>query len=296
LGIALHLTKPIKQSDLLNGILKVLGKSSQMEEQTTAIHPAKKDLPSLRILLAEDNPVNQQLVVRILEKHGHRVVVTGDGQKALAALAQEAFDLVLMDVQMPEMDGFDATAAIREKEKSNGVHIPIIAMTAHAMKGDKERCLAAGMDSYVAKPIHANELFDAMENLITNNGETEMKTDMPENKTFNLDQALARLEGDKEIFEEMAKIFLADCPRLMSDVREAIARVDGVALQRAAHAIKGAIGNFAAEAAFEAALKLEMIGRNGGLDQAEEAYKSLEEEIEHLAEALTSFGIKETVA
>jgi CheY-like chemotaxis protein len=120
-----------------------------------------------RILLAEDNAVNQTLAVRMLEKRGHQVAVVGTGKAALAALAQHSFDLILMDVQMPELDGFEATAAIRARERESGGHLPIIAMTAHAMKGDQERCLAAGMDGYVAKPMKAADLYAAIDRLLT---------------------------------------------------------------------------------------------------------------------------------
>ncbi len=112
--------------------------------------------------MAEDNPINQMLAVRLLEKAGHRVAVANNGEEALAAIAREPFDLVLMDVQMPVMDGFEATALIRQQEKGTGRHLPIVAMTAHAMKGDRERCLEAGMDGYVAKPVQREELFDSI--------------------------------------------------------------------------------------------------------------------------------------
>jgi two-component system, sensor histidine kinase and response regulator len=119
------------------------------------------------VLLAEDNPVNQRLAVRLLEKRGHSVVVAGNGREALEALEKQSFDLVFMDVQMPEMDGLEATAAIREKEKGSGVHRPIIALTAHAMKGDRERCLASGMDGYLTKPIRPQELDEILEQNLT---------------------------------------------------------------------------------------------------------------------------------
>jgi len=158
LGIAAYLTKPIRHSDLLDAILTGYGKGDLVTK-----HSVREKRARLRILLAEDNMVNQRLTVKLLTKMGYQVEVAGNGKEAVAAFERETFDLILMDVQMPEMDGFEATALIREKEKKTGGHIPIIAMTAHAMKGDRERCLDAGMDEYVSKPIRPQAVVDAIE-------------------------------------------------------------------------------------------------------------------------------------
>ncbi len=167
LGIAAYLIKPVLQSDLLEALMRVLGPRSDPAEAMQLItrHTLREARLPLRVLLAEDNIVNQRLAVRLLEKEGHNVVVAADGVKALEALEGSAFDLILMDVQMPLMDGVETTAAIRTREKSNGAHIPIVAMTAHAMAGDRQRFLSLGMDGYVSKPIHSRELFDVIENL-----------------------------------------------------------------------------------------------------------------------------------
>jgi PAS domain S-box-containing protein len=159
LGIEAYLIKPIKQSDLLTTLLRVLDAARHHTPEVSTTTAAR----SLRVLLAEDNLVNQKLGLRLLEKHGHTVVVVGDGNEALAALAREPFDVVLMDVQMPHMDGLEATAAIRQRERETGQHMPIIAMTAHAMKGDRERFLEAGMDDYIAKPIQIKDLLTAID-------------------------------------------------------------------------------------------------------------------------------------
>jgi len=169
LGISRYLTKPIVQSDLWEAIMTTRRTPAHDDRPTPSVSPP---LPSAkphgwRILLAEDNVVNQLLAVRMLEKRGHQVEVVGTGKAALAALAQHTFDLVLMDVQMPEIDGFEATAAIRAREHEGGGHLPIIAMTAHVMKGDQERCLAAGMDDYVAKPVKAADLYAAIDRQLT---------------------------------------------------------------------------------------------------------------------------------
>ncbi|HUX10760.1 MAG TPA: PAS domain S-box protein, partial [Terriglobia bacterium] len=168
LGIAAYLIKPIRQSELLRAILEALGKPSGRREQLPLVtrHSLREKQVGAHILLAEDNAVNRILVMKLLEKRGLQVTVAGNGKEVLAALEKESFDLVLMDVQMPEMDGLEATAVIREKEKVEGGHLPIIALTAYAMKGDEERCREAGMDDYIAKPIRPQELFKTLHRLL----------------------------------------------------------------------------------------------------------------------------------
>ena len=170
LGIAAYLTKPVGRSELRAAIIRAVAAS---EPRLTEGKVVTSDSPraaglspaTLRILLAEDNPMNQMHAVRLLEKRGHVVTVASNGRQTLEALEKERFDLVLMDVQMPGLDGFETTAAIRQRERSVGGHIPIVATTAHAMKGDRERCLAAGMDDYTSKPIRAEKLFEAIARL-----------------------------------------------------------------------------------------------------------------------------------
>ena len=163
LGISAYLSKPVRPAELLEGIGRALQKVPEKETPLITQHSLREERNRARILLAEDNPVNQTVAVRMLEKRGYTVEVASNGRAALAALETDQFDVVLMDIQMPEMDGFEATTAIRAKEKISGAHVPIIAMTAHAMKSDEERCLAAGMDGYVAKPIRIQELLAALE-------------------------------------------------------------------------------------------------------------------------------------
>ena len=176
-GVAAYLTKPVRQTEVKEAILRVLGAASRPHASPSKTLITRHSLreaattPPLRVLLAEDNPVNQHLAQRLLEKRGHTVTVVQNGREALDTLALYNFDLVLMDVQMPEMDGFEATAAIREIERKTGQHLPIIAMTAHAMKGDEERCLQAGMDSYVAKPIQTHQLFLAIDTVCASHKE-----------------------------------------------------------------------------------------------------------------------------
>jgi CheY-like chemotaxis protein len=169
LGIAAYLIKPVLQSDLLEALLSVLGSREGVASSAQLVtrHSLREGREPLRILLTEDNTVNQRLASRLLEKEGHLVVVADDGVKALKACKENTFDLILMDVQMPVMDGIEATAAIRQIEQTTGRHIPIVAMTAHAMAGDRQRFLKAGMDGYVSKPIHSRELLEAIESVLS---------------------------------------------------------------------------------------------------------------------------------
>jgi CheY-like chemotaxis protein len=167
IGVDTYLSKPIKESELTRTVTALLTAERSMVKSRPSpltLPPSREGTPSLRILVAEDNAVNQKLALRLLEKQGHSVVVAGDGKQALILLEQQTFDLILMDVQMPNMDGFEAAAAIRANEKERD-HVPIVAVTAHAMKGDRERCLAAGMDAYISKPIRVAELNDVIQNL-----------------------------------------------------------------------------------------------------------------------------------
>jgi len=172
LGVTAYLLKPVRQSELREAVARVLGTQGQKYKQLPitryAIQNASDPKTLLWVLVAEDNEVNQRLATRLLEKKGHRVVMTSNGREALEALAKDRYDLAFMDVQMPEMDGFQATSALREreKEKGDGFHQPVIALTAHAMKGDQERCLAAGMDGYLTKPIGQQQLNEILEKYI----------------------------------------------------------------------------------------------------------------------------------
>jgi CheY-like chemotaxis protein len=165
LGVSAYLTKPVATKQLKSSLLCALGEAPQKHPpaERPGSHPCAGNERALRILLAEDNAVNQKVAVSLLRKHGHSVVVANNGLEALSALDEEQFDVVLMDIQMPEMDGLEATAAIRDKERSTGLHIPVIAMTAHALKGDRERCLSGGMDDYITKPIKVKDLLCAID-------------------------------------------------------------------------------------------------------------------------------------
>jgi two-component system sensor histidine kinase/response regulator len=173
LGINAYLSKPVRQSELRTAIAEVLHKSKQPAAPLVTRHSLRENLSKFKILLVEDNPVNQKLIVRLLEKRGHLIKVAADGREAVNAFNQEYFDAILMDVQMPEMNGYEATAKIRDLELLSQNHIPIIAMTANAMTGDREKCLESGMDGYISKPIKSQELFDTLEQLMIKPDDTE---------------------------------------------------------------------------------------------------------------------------
>jgi CheY-like chemotaxis protein len=245
------------------------------------------------VLLAEDNLVNQRLAIRLLEKAGHTAVVAGNGKEALAALARQPFDLVLMDVEMPEMGGFEATAAIRAREKTTGAHVPIIAMTAHALKGDRERCLAAGMDDYVPKPIQAQELRQAIAAVVPPEAPAAASAANSEERVIDPAAALERVGGDRELLAELFQVFADQCPRWLAEVRDAIARGDADRLRRAAHSLKGAVGNFGADTAFDLAQRLETMGRDGNLTAAPGTFADLEKQLERLLPVLAALAAKE---
>ncbi len=301
--LAGYLTKPVKQSELFDVIASALGETEQSAEETAALVPVVETAPShgLRVLLAEDNPVNQRLVVKLMEKQGHTIVVAGNGKEALAALEGGRFHVVLMDVQMPEMGGFEAAGIIREREKETGAHIPIIAMTAHALKGDRERCLGAGMDAYVAKPIQARLLFEAIASVVpaTTADVTIVEKPVPAparaaSEIFNSEGALAMLDGDTELFAELVKLFLTESVELQDQIRDAIEGRDAKGVERAAHSLKGSAAAFCGESTRAVAQKLETVGASGNLDQAGDLFVELQDELVRLKDALVNYR-KESV-
>ncbi|MBF0497328.1 MAG: response regulator, partial [Deltaproteobacteria bacterium] len=288
-GVAAHIRKPVRPSGLYDALMAALGRSAPIVEPTSGeSRPSSKIKTSLRILLVEDNPVNQKLGLVMLKKRNHSVVVAENGRKALTALEQGQFDLILMDIQMPEMDGLEATAIIREGEKKAGSHIPIVAMTAHAMKGDKEKCLDAGMDAYISKPVNPEELFIAIERLFHRPAASiqVVPEQTDEREVFDLKSFIARVFGDRELVTELVAMFLDSYPKSMNSISDAIRRADGPELEHSAHFFKGTVGNFSAMPAFELALKLEKMGQRQDLTGAEEAFAQLEKQMEQLKPAL----------
>ena len=290
LGISAYLTKPIKQSELFDVIVSAI--SEPISEKTKPRKKSRVRRSGRRVLLAEDNQVNRLVATRILEKLGHQVTVVGTGREALSAVQSGKFDLVAMDVQMPEMDGLEATAAIRKWERKAGTHIPIIAMTAHAMKGDRERCLEAGMDGYTSKPIRIKDLEQVISELVPTASTKRHTTKLDERHPVIDHHALLEgFDGNRGLLKEMARLFLADYPRRVEEIKESIRRGNATALERAAHALKGSVGNFAAKEASAMAQRLEDLGRDGQLDAAGEGFIALESEL-----ALASKELRRLIA
>jgi two-component system sensor histidine kinase/response regulator len=277
-GISGYVTKPLKQSELLDAILEhVCGDDVIVEHAVAA--PADTARP-LRLLLAEDNAINRKVATGLLEKRGHTVVPAANGKLALEALARESFDIVLMDVQMPEMDGFEATRLQRERESIDGTRVPIIAMTAHAMAGDREKCLAAGMDDYVSKPIDAHKLVEALARwavqvAATPESEPSEAKDpaqpsgvrkaslAPAKEPLERSEVLARLDGDEELMREVLELFIGEAPLLTVAVVAAVKDENAQAVERAAHTLKSCVGQLGAERACQLAQSLEQRGREG---------------------------------
>jgi signal transduction histidine kinase/DNA-binding response OmpR family regulator len=299
LGIRAYLLKPLKRSELLQAIVATLAAPAQEPQRDRLVtrHTMREERTPLRILLAEDNVVNQRVAARLLEKEGHQVTIAGDGQKAIEAWSQAEgttpFDVIFMDVQMPEMDGFQATAAIRQEEQKTGRHVAIVAMTAHAMQGDRERCLAAGMDSYLSKPLVLKDLLELLAlrsaGKLSARGADPRAVEDALEAAWSFDVALARLDGDRDILEEVITTLLESEPDTMAALREAVKAGEPLRVAEAAHALKGAVANVAATAAVTAVSQLEVMGRAGDLAGAAKHLEPVEREMSRLVAALRSF-------
>jgi CheY-like chemotaxis protein/HPt (histidine-containing phosphotransfer) domain-containing protein len=305
LGISSYLVKPVRQSELFDAVVLALGVRSIDDETSAPDRAPAYRLRPLRILLAEDSLVNQKLTVGLMRKHGHEIFVTNNGAEAVAALAEGHYDLVLMDVQMPEMDGLEATAAIRAGESGTSCHIPIIAMTAHAMASDREQCLKAGMDGYVTKPVRSRELFAAIEQVLDKHDRKEDSAatsalpyangnGAPTDSADPVDwsAALDAVQNDRDLLAEIVGAFLEECPELMGAIRSALDRGDAAALRIAAHRLKGSMRYFGATRAFDQAYILETLGREGRLAEATAAATRLDNLVSQLSPQLASYLAK----
>jgi len=302
LGVAARLLKPIKQSELFDAIAGAWGSASSQRETTEGPVATAPKVKPLSILLAEDSQANQVLAVGLLKKWDHSVTVAGDGREAVELAMSQPFDLILMDVQMPELDGLEASREIRRLEAEGGLsttdrpRIPIVAMTAHALKGDRERCLAAGMDDYISKPIRIPELAATLarvfpDRLVSDNEglSDEESTVDGSSKGIDWSVALEAVQKDRELLKVVANAFLTEWPEHRDALSNAIAQGDAPTVQRVAHLLKGVMATFGAEPARQIARRLEEMGRTGVLDGADEAEQQLNARLETVVKTLTAF-------
>ncbi len=290
LGVEWFHSKPFRHSQLLETIQNILRKQSSTPKihtgewlETVEVKPAPEILTDeyhYRILLAEDNPVNQEVVVGLLSKRGHTVIVANEGNEAVELSERHHFDFIIMDVQMPVMDGHQATAAIREREKTKGGHIPIIGLTAHAMTGDRERCIEAGMDEYVSKPLRKEELFKAIEKIVPK-----------PSKIYKLDEQriLERVEGDRDLFKRLVDVFLDNTPKLVSELRDAIVKEDFEQIRIIGHTLKGSCRFFEFKRAGDLSEQIEFAGKAMDRVKIKETQSLIEKEIRNLLDMLNEY-------
>jgi two-component system, sensor histidine kinase and response regulator len=316
LGVAAYLLKPVRRAELREAIERVLGAITENRQEALitdrSLERSRDTACALNILLAEDNDVNQKLATRLLEKRGHQVTVAGNGLQALNALSQASYDLVLMDVQMPEMDGIEATAALRAREHGKGSRQPVIAMTALVMQGDRERCLAAGMDGYLTKPIRPRALDEVLDQYIAQKRqagnahehigavhehagtvhEQAAKTPAHASRTLRLDsidghELLERVGGDREFLTELVSLFREDGPKQLNRVRTALEKNDPEEVLRSAHSLRGTLANLAAQAAADLAAEIEHASKAEDLTRAKAAFQNLDLELPRVIDALS---------
>jgi len=299
-----YLAKPARQSVLLGAVVRVLGldqtavSSAGVTRRTAA--DGKRRFEG-KVLLVEDTLVNVKLALGVLERTGCTVALAENGLQALEMLEREAFDLVLMDLQMPVMDGLEATRRVREREQRSGGHVPIVATTAHAMSSDRERCLAAGMDDYLAKPVRAADLHAVLARWLPARSAASdasapaleepaaaLPSRAPAREVLDVDEALRRLDGDTELFQAVLDTFLETTPALVEALASAASGADGAALQRAAHSLKGSAASIGAESVRHTAADLEELGRRGEPAEARSLLAELDRELRRLREAIAA--------
>jgi signal transduction histidine kinase/CheY-like chemotaxis protein/HPt (histidine-containing phosphotransfer) domain-containing protein len=292
LGLNAYLTKPIALTELREAMEAALGQTDP--DRLITRHSLREERGKYTILLAEDNPVNQKLAVKLLEKQGHTVRVADNGRLAVEAWRQGGHDFVLMDMMMPEMDGLEATRRIREEEQTRGGRIPIIAMTANAMQGDRERCLDAGMDGYVSKPVKPEVLYQEIERVLgasataTNKAPvTTPAADAEELPIYDRADALSRIADDEELLATLIDMFVADAPNYLTEIDVALEARDWNRLTRAAHTLKGVLATFSARRGETAAKALEIAAKACDVaacgEHAAQASKAVQQFLDTLA-------------
>jgi CheY-like chemotaxis protein len=272
-GVTATITKPVRQAVLKAAVQSALARRPVGADTAEATAPAGTVPPPrpraatarrLRVLVAEDNSVNQRLFRAMLAKHGHDVTVVDNGSAAVEAAASGTFDVALMDLQMPVMGGLEATALIREAEAGTDHHLPIVALTAHALAGDRERCLDAGMDQYLSKPVQAPVLLGMLQEITGGQPATESAAP----PAIAPDDVLARVDGDRELLAELLAIFHEQARELIAALDEAVASSDAVQVEQLAHTLRGSVANFGAREAVRLAQTLELAARGGDLGEA----------------------------
>ena len=294
IGIDAYLVKPVKQSDLLDALVTLFGATGRQtspDDRTEA-----RARRTLRILIAEDNLVNRKLVTTLLRKRGHTITAVENGRAAVESFdaAAAGFDVALFDVQMPEMSGLEATQAIRDREAASGRRLPIIALTAHAMQGDRERCLDAGMDGYLSKPIDVDELLKTVEHFGNERGAPDRTAETPPPPAaavFDEQAALAYTGGDRRLLEEVIALFRSDFPSYLRRIDTAMKRRDGESLRMAAHGLKGALATVGSPRGRELAAELENLGRSGSFADAVACVATLRHHLDVLAQSFASAGL-----
>lgn len=295
LGYRGYLSEPLPPGSLMDAVAVVAGDELAADEIITK-HWLRDRHRRLKVLLAEDSPINQKLAVRLLARRGHEVTVADDGLQAVAAFTADGFDVILMDIQMPELDGFAATANIRALEQGTGTRIPIVALTAHAMAGDEKQCLDAGMDAYVSKPFRAEELYATVEQLAIGAAPSSpdiVETDQEEEEEmaiFDRAQALEQYGDDPEFMTEIIGIFTEEMAALTTDGDGALGAGDLDALAKIAHRMKGALGQMMAEEGRQAALAVELAAKSGGPNGIDALWQQLLDALGRLRPELAEFA------
>ncbi len=286
LGVFAQLLKPVKQSDLRATVALALGKQQSPHRQSLTGSGDPRSL--LKVLLAEDNLVNQRLAVGLLGKHGHLVDVANNGQECVRQYQAGQYDVILMDVQMPEMDGLEATRVIRQLELERGTRTPIIAMTAHAMPGDRERCIEAGMDDYLAKPIRVRALMQALGRIVEETSAVD-RDGPAATPMIDWHDAMETVGGDRELLCELIDVFVEERDNMMGEIRGALEVADVLELRRSAHALKGALHHLGAKTTAATARQLEQLGESGTVAGAAKWLKALDEQTKQLTIELVAF-------
>ncbi|HXE80768.1 MAG TPA: response regulator, partial [Vicinamibacterales bacterium] len=293
-GAVAFLPKPYRDGELLaacRAALQPPAPAGNTTEARARPAPAAGTRPAV-VLLVEDNVINQRVAEQILTRRGHQVRIAHNGRQAVDVLENWTPDLVFMDVQMPEMNGIDATRAIRAREAKRGGHMPIVALTAHAMPADREQCLRAGMDDCLTKPVSPAALTQTVERIVeqringSSNGAQHASSGAGPDPVLDPAQALERVDGDRELLGEIIDLFFQDIDALVQDLQRAVSERNAEAIMRTAHRLKGSVATFAAKPATEAALRLETMGRSGDVSGVDAAFSALQAELARLQPAL----------